>query len=829
MSQRLLRPRRRQRNTALIVLLVVLILLLAAVLRFNRLDAQSLWADEGNSAAMAGRSPGQIALHAANDIHPPLYYWLLKLWTGFAGTSEAGLRSLSALLGVLLVLGTIGLGMRMGGALLGLVAGLIAALSPLEVYYSQEARMYLLLALEAAAAAYGFWWLIVAEDRELNDPKKANAQPLKLWPTPFFLLALVFSAGLYTHYLFPLMIGVLSLLYLAWIAATRARGAAGRRVLRWAILCGVALLSFIPWLSIAFRQITHWPTATRTADLGAALQAALTMLNLGPVGQHAAAGWWVWALTALALLGAMPWPAACRRPAWLCWLLPVAWAIAPLGTMAFFGLFREAYLKFLLIASPAYALLMARGAVGPAFTFGRIGQAAATTEADQPRAVRIGDLVGTAWCIAALSLTVALFGINLDRYFRDPKTARDDYRGIAEFIAVTADPNDAVLLVAPGQSEVFRYYYKGDLPIYALPRQRPMDADATVAELSQLLARDKVFAVYWATQEADPGNLIQTWLNNRGYKTLDQWRGNVRLVVYVMPERRPTDEVVSGLNLSFGPDIVLRGYRSGNLNLTAGEVTQLQLVWQAVGKPARRYKVFMQLLDAHEQVIAQRDAEPVGDGRPTNTWEPGETIVDNHGVLIPPGTPPGDYRRIIGLYDRETGERLRLPDGKDHLDLAPVRVNRSLTAPPLAALNMMYEQRFDFGAISLLGYDRYKRGYGHAPETPLYPGDRLHLTFYWQANVRPRAAWWFSLTLSDSSGHAVANLRWPLVSDAYPTTAWMKGEVVRGEHDLQIASETPPGDYRLSLTLLPDDETEVGTAYLGTVKISDPRRQRNPQ
>lgn len=826
MSQRLLRPRRRQRNTTLIVVLIVLILLLAAILRFNRLGAQSLWADEGNSAVMVGRSWGQIALHAANDIHPPLYYWLLKLWASFAGTSEAGLRSFSAAIGVLLVLGTIGLGMRMGGALLGLTAGLIAALSPLEVYYSQEARMYLLLALEAVFAAYGFWWLIATEDRTLNGPEKPAARSPKLSAAPFYLLAIAFIAGLYTHYAFPVMIAALSLLYLAWIAATRNRGAIGRRLLRWTILCGVALLAFLPWLSIALRQITHWPTATRPADLGQALHAALTVLNLGPVGLRATQEWWFWALTALAALGMVPWPTACRRPAWLCWLLPIVWLIAPLGMMAAFGLFRDAYLKFLLIAGPAHALLLARGAVGPAFTFGLIGHAAGPNADDNPRAMRIGDLIGALWCIGALSLTLSLFSINLDRYFADPKVARDDYRGIAEFISVTAGPNDAILLVAPGQSEVFGYYYKEKLPIYALPKQRPIDTDATVVELSQLLSRDKVFAVYWAVQEADPNNFIQSWMNARGYKTLDQWRGNVRLVVYVMPERRPTDEVVSGLNLPFGPDIVLRSYRSGNLNLTAGEVTQLQLVWRAVHKPPRRYKVFMQLLDVHDQVIAQRDSEPVGDGRPTDTWEPGETIVDNHGVLIPPGTPPGEYRRIIGLYDYETGERLRLPDGKDHLDLAPVRVNRSLTPPPLAALNMMYEQQFDFGAISLLGHDRYKRGFGHAPETPLYPGDRLHLTFYWQANVRPRAAWWFSLTLSDSSGHPVANLRWPLVSDSYPTTEWLKGEVVRGEHDLQIASDTPPGDYRLSLTLLPDDETEVGTAYLGTVKISDPKRQR---
>ncbi|MGC8779522.1 MAG: glycosyltransferase family 39 protein, partial [Anaerolineae bacterium] len=452
MSQRLPRPRRRQRNTPLIVLLVVLILLLAAVIRFNRLGAQSLWADEGNSALMVGRSWAAIALHAANDIHPPLYYWLLKLWTGVAGTSEAGLRSFSALLGVLLVLGTIGLGMRLGGALLGLTAGLIAALSPPEVYYSQEARMYLLLALEAVFAAYGFWWLIAAEDRELDGQGSRLSRPLRLWPAPAYALVTTFVAGLYTHYAFPVMIGALSLLYLAWLAVTRSRGAVGRRLLRWTIICGAALLAFLPWLSIAFRQITHWPTATPTADLTGALQAALTMLNLGPVGQRAAQGWWVWALTALALLGAVPWPTACRRPAWLCWLLPIVWLSAPLAMMAVFGLFREAYLKFLLIAGPAYALLLARGAVGPAFTFGLIGHGAGPDEADHPRAMRIGDLIGTAWCIGVLVLTLALFSSNLDRYFGDPKVARDDYRGIAEFISVTGGPNDAILLVAPGQS-----------------------------------------------------------------------------------------------------------------------------------------------------------------------------------------------------------------------------------------------------------------------------------------------------------------------------------------------------------------------------------------
>ncbi len=822
MSETLPRPKRTQRDTALIALTVVMILCLAAGLRFYHLGAQSLWADEGNSATMAARSLSEIATHAAGDIHPPLYYWLLHLWTQFAGTSEAGLRSFSATLGVLLVLVTIGIGMRLGGAVAGLVAGLLAAVSPLQVYYSQEARMYILLALEAAGAVYGFWWLVLQEDRLL--PERSDGE-LRLSPrlAPMVLIALAWVSGLYTHYAFPVMIAIHSAAYLAWVIATRRRGEPGRRLLRWTLLLVIALVFVLPWLGVAIRQITTWPTGGQPVDSWKALQTAFTVLSLGPTGLLSSGQWWLWVLPALALLGLLPWPGMYRRPAWLNWLLPVAWLAAPLGMMLALGLFRDAYLKFLLIASSASILLMVRGALGPSLALACLGRGSPAAGGRSP-ILRTGGALGAIVGVAATVAILVLSSLTLDRYYSDPKAARDDYRGITQFIAATSHPSDAILLVAPGQVEVFDYYYAGVLPVIALPEQRPIDRSATEQELAKLLAYDKVYAVYWASQEADPEDVIQGWMNHRGYKTLDQWRGNVRLVVYVMPERRPSDEQVDALNLSLGPDIILKGYRGGNLTLTAGEVTQLQLVWQAVNQPARRYKVFLQLLDAHDQVIAQRDSEPVGDSRPTDTWQAGEEILDNHGVLIPPGTPPGDYRRILGLYDRETGKRLRLADGKDYVGLPPVRVTRATTPPPLAALNMMDDQQFDFGAITLLGHDRYKRDYGHAPETPIYPGDRLHLTFYWQANVRPRADWWFDLTLSDAGGRMVARLRWPLVSDSYPTTMWAKGEVVRGEHDLQLSAELPPGSYQLSLTMLPDVETEAGVAYLGAVDVAKPAK-----
>ncbi|MEJ2211273.1 MAG: glycosyltransferase family 39 protein [Anaerolineae bacterium] len=109
---------------ALTRVLLLLILLLAFGLRFYGLDAQSLWNDEGSSVALAGRDLDTIARDAANDIHPPLYYWLLAGWTRLAGTSELGVRSLSALLGLLLVALTYPLGRLLAGRWAGTAAAL---------------------------------------------------------------------------------------------------------------------------------------------------------------------------------------------------------------------------------------------------------------------------------------------------------------------------------------------------------------------------------------------------------------------------------------------------------------------------------------------------------------------------------------------------------------------------------------------------------------------------------------------------------------------------------------------------------------------------------
>jgi 4-amino-4-deoxy-L-arabinose transferase-like glycosyltransferase len=932
-----------RRDFFLLSSVLVLILVIAAGLRFYDLGSQSLWSDEGNSAAMAARSLADIAGATAHDIHPPFYYWLLHLWTRVFGTSEAGLRSLSATLGVLLVLSIAELGRRLYGRATGLAVAFVAAVSPFQVYYSQEARMYILVALLATAGFLHFWWFIEREDRLLPAPGGTTSGAVESWswlPYTAAPLLVIWVLGLYTHYAFPLVIGVMTVLYVVWAAATRQRGLFWRRLARWGVLLAVALACYAPWLPVALQQVGHWPTGGVSVPLRTALETTFAILAFGPASRSQAESWQIWSLVALAGIGMIPWrlllspwfkklrsqggqsagemagsgsgsaaagtglppamlasmtvpqpvlataamplaPASmapalptatavagavdlagtagratlgnaaagvnpvapgargvsmrrvsmpgsqgaehARSPAWywVRWLTPVLWLLGPLAMMFGLGLFRDAYLKFLLIASPAYALLIARGVVGPAHALGLWGRRGDTLNRPTTSSATL-DAISILWATIALAFVAVLSLWALQDYYTNPRLARDDYRGIVQFIQATAQPDDAVLLDAPGQAEVFNYYFHDQLPVLPLPGQRPIDRPATMAELNRLPGYNKVYVLYWGDQEADPDHLIEGWLDQRGYKTLDQWHGNVRLAVYVMPEQRPPDQTADNLNLQLGDQISLLGYRAWNLAPHAGEVTQLQLQWHADQAPQRRYKVFYQLLDPRDQVIAQRDAEPSGDSRPTSEWRAGNTIEDNHGLLIPPGTPPGTYRRIVGLYDLETLERLRLPNGEDHIDLPPITVARSTTAPPLDALGMQNNQSFDFGGMKLLGYDRYKRGYRHAPETPIVPGDRLHVTFYWQANVQPRADWWFDLSMTDNAGHVVAELQAPLVGPAYSTTLWEAQEIVRGEHDLALPANLSPDTYRLSLTLLPDTNTPAGSAYLGTVRVEKP-------
>ena len=126
---------------------ILWIVLLALGLRLARLAFQPLWWDEGWSLYFATTDVGAMLNLTAVDIHPPLYYLLLHLWTLLLGPSPLAVRLLSVLVGTATVPLLYATGRRLLGERGGLLAALLLAISPFHVYYSQEVRMYGLVTL----------------------------------------------------------------------------------------------------------------------------------------------------------------------------------------------------------------------------------------------------------------------------------------------------------------------------------------------------------------------------------------------------------------------------------------------------------------------------------------------------------------------------------------------------------------------------------------------------------------------------------------------------------------------------------------------------------
>jgi mannosyltransferase len=120
---------------------------LAAVLRFATLGVQAYHHDEIVTASRVLRGSFWHAMDAVgfSESAPPLYYALAWIWTQLTGTGEYGLRSISALAGVATVPVVFLIGFELRGRRAGLLAAALAAVNPMLLWYSQEARAYSLL------------------------------------------------------------------------------------------------------------------------------------------------------------------------------------------------------------------------------------------------------------------------------------------------------------------------------------------------------------------------------------------------------------------------------------------------------------------------------------------------------------------------------------------------------------------------------------------------------------------------------------------------------------------------------------------------------------
>lgn len=784
-------------------LILAAILLLALGLRVYRIDGQSLWYDEGTSVALAGRDLASITRDAAADIHPPFYYYLLHAWVRLFGSGEVAVRSLSAIIGVSVVILTFQLGQRLFGLATGLLAALLSALSPFQVYYSQETRMYILVtALGAASMLALLRWL--DDGGAEGIPGEAARRQPSLASLSAWVLSMILA--LYTHYFAVSLLLVANLVFGAWLLFSTWRLPGTRfRIRAWLIAQGLVVIAYLPWLRLTWQQVQTWPAVS--APFTATFLAG-EVLRVFPLGLSVERTMTI----AIALLGAMlaigllPGQKRCI----LNWSISWLYLVIPVAALYLLSLRRPLYNpKFLLLATPAYFLLLARGVL----TLAR-GIDGMLQKSIFPRQMGCFGVI----LAALLTLFVAIPEVqSLSNYYFDPRYARDDYRGIAHYVAATGRAGDAIILNAPAQVEIFRYYYRGNLEIYPLPRRRPPDPSATRQAVADIVAgHRRIFAILWATDQSDPDRLVEGELERTTYQALDTWWGNLRLALYATPTRVVTATHAARVNLA--GQVTLTGYDLGTSSVAPGDILPVTLFWQATAPISQPLKVFIHLLDAQGNILAQRDGEPGGGNQPRIEWPTGDRVVDRQGVLIPLGTPPVAAQVVAGLYRADTGQRLAIvasdqAGDADRIFLGQVQIERPAVAPPVETLAMQHRTQVSFGPVRLLGYNQHRLGFDHAPDTPLAPGEQLHLVLYWQALVS-KPAFAIHAQLEDSAGHALAGYDLTPTGGTYSPDRWVEGEVIRDQHRLPLPTHLVPGEYRVRLSLVDTDGTKLGSSLV---------------
>jgi len=207
---------------------LLLILGIAVVLRCAFLSKESLWLDEVSSWWFASDLGRALTAERTN---PPLYYTMLHFWVGWFGTSEAGLRSLSVVPGVLSVGLTYALAKKLFSQAIALGAALYQSISSFQIYYSQEARTFAWLEFFILGAGLALW----------NALEARTAKRRFLYFSGYALLS---ALSLYSHFITVFFLAGFGLFVLF-----------GRRrqLIPFIASSAVAVLLFLPWLVTLFR------------------------------------------------------------------------------------------------------------------------------------------------------------------------------------------------------------------------------------------------------------------------------------------------------------------------------------------------------------------------------------------------------------------------------------------------------------------------------------------------------------------------------------------------------------------------------------------------
>lgn len=263
---------------------------------------------------------------------------------------------------------------------------------------------------------------------------------------------------------------------------------------------------------------------------------------------------------------------------------------------------------------------------------------------------------------------------SLNALYFDSAHLKSQYGALLKFIAARAQPGDVLLLNGPQQKTLFEIYQTG-MPAKFIepgPLLRDDSAQASIAALTQ--GRRRAWLVMSGPPASyDPQKRAELALAKQGYKAFYRSFPGAGAYVTLYAFKRDGLQTFAETRASFDAGMRLTGVAVEPAEAQPGGTVFLTLRWEASAPINTNYTVFTHLLGPDGMLLDQADGEPLNGARPTNTWQPGEVILDNYALNLPDDAGPGAYTVQIGFYNWRTGRRV-LAGNLDVIRVATLQV-----------------------------------------------------------------------------------------------------------------------------------------------------------
>ena len=651
------------------------VITIAILTRFWRLNYHSIWFDEAVSLFWAKADFSYMlrtTFLLVEEKHPPVYYSYLKLWHGALEQfglqqSDAWLRASGALLGLLTVVGIMLLAHRASGRATALLTGLLVALSPVLVWYSQELRMF-------QPATTGIVWAAYFMHRAWYN--ESFRQRWIHWLGALICLVL----ALYTYLYVPFILPVAGLTFLG-LALLQKRW---QPFFEGGIMLALAGIIFAPlaynaWsvsvsqgtpaepfanfvgnMTKLFKIFTIWKENWSQPFVSGALIFLAILLLVGLIGSRSN-GRKV-GDTVAALSDGRPldrW--------WLCAWIGGMILVSNMLLARSGSIFRED--RYLIFMAPFVLWGIARGSIVLWDLSTRFTQSK-----------RLWQALGAGSAIGA----VLLLAIALPRSW-SPEMFRENWRAAATYIDnyQASSPHLPSAGVAhinythqPLEWYLRANYTFDELPVFGLFGNpiTPERIEPDVAPPLLGIRKELGSATLWLTQShlegVDDDRLVEQWLAQQYPLITEQYPSGVKLTGYALQTIFETLPQLSASatypNIEVAPGLTVAACEITTPALSATDAemhppsgwVHVRIWWQATGPIADDYLSRAQMVGP-EGIWGERlqrdwlapESDPLK-RFPSSGWSVGQIVREEVDVNLNPETPSNSYPIVVGVQNR---------------------------------------------------------------------------------------------------------------------------------------------------------------------------------